>query len=112
MPLPVLAGIPWLVGILAGAFSAILGFFVKYFTKRFAFVLAAVALIAGITSAFFAAVLAFLSLITYVTPDPVVVAVSWVIPSNFPACATAIISAHFLKWVYAWQVKIIQMKLY
>lgn len=112
MPFPVLAGIPWLAGVIAGLFTALFTWLIKFFSKRVAVVVAIVGVIATVTAAFFAGINALLAGIVMAAPDWVGVAASMVVPSNTTACLTAIVSAYVLKWAYAWNVRIIQYKLF
>ena len=112
MPLPVLAGIPWLAGVIGALFASIFNWLLKFFTKRFAVVGAAVAVIATITSALFVAFEALFSAIVIVSPDWVASGAMLVVPSNANLCISTIVSAYLLKWVYSWQVRIIQYKLF
>lgn len=112
MALPALAGIPWLAGVIAAIFTAIFTWVLKFFTKRVAIVVAAVGVIAAVTATFFAAINALFATIIVASPDWVGVAASMVIPSNASACLAAIVSAYVLKWAYAWNVRIIQYKLF
>jgi uncharacterized membrane protein YjjP (DUF1212 family) len=111
MPFPVLAGLPWLAGVITSLLTAAITFFTTYISKRLAVVLVGIAAIATLTAAFAAAIAALQSGLSVALPDQFTVALSWVIPTNFNACASACLSAKTLRWVYEWNIKIIQMKL-
>lgn len=111
MAIPLLAGLPWLASIIVGITSAFVGWLFKFATKRFAIVLLAVALLSTITAAFYAAIQALLSGLTSSLPDFFNIAAGWVIPENAPVCISAVLSAHAIRWVYAWQVRIIEYKI-
>jgi hypothetical protein len=112
MPFPVLAGIPWLAAVLGGIFSSVFAYFANFLTKRLAITAAVVAVIVGVTTAFFAAIAAIVSGISAVAPEQVSAAVGLVVPSNATFCISAYMSALLLRWAYQWQVKIIQYKLF
>lgn len=112
MPFPVLAGIPWLAGVLASLFTALFTWFLQFFTKRMALVLAAVAILAAITVAFFTLIQGVITGLSYALPPQFTVAVGWVVPSNAPLCVSAIMTTYFARWAYAWQVRIVQYKLF
>lgn len=112
MPLPVLAGIPWLAGTIGGLFTAVFAWFANFLTKRFAVVAAVVAVIVGITTAFLVAINALAAGISVVVPTEVAIAAGLVIPSNASACMSAYFSALVLRWAYNWNVKVIQYKLF
>lgn len=112
MPLPVIAGIPWLAGLLGGLFSAVFGFFAKYLTKRLAIVAAAITAITALTAGFFSMILAAMNGINASLPTDVGILIGHVLPSNFELCVATILSAQSARWVYEWNVKVIQMRLF
>lgn len=112
MPFPVVVGIPWLAGVIGGLFSAIVSFALKYFSKRLAVVVVGIAFIATLTTAFLAAVSTLVASLTYAMPSEVALIINWVVPNNLSLCISAIITAHVLRWVYEWNVKIVQLKLF
>lgn len=108
----VLAGIPWLAGILGSMFSALFSFFATYVTKRLALVAAAVVIIVSITGAFFAALQALIAGLVLQVPPEVSAMAALILPSNMDECVTICISAKMLRWVYDWNIRIIQYKLF
>lgn len=112
MPFPVVVGIPWLAGVIAGLFTAIVSFFLKYFSKRLSVVLVGIAFIATLTTTFLAAISSLLSGLAYAMPSEVSTIINWVVPNNLSLCVSAIVTAHVLRWVYEWNVKIVQLKLF
>ena len=111
MPIPVIAGIPILAGILGGLFSALFQSLADVLTKRLALVVAGVAIIAGLTTAFFTLITGLFSAISAVAPNSLGLAISLVIPDNASACVSAIMTARMARWAYEWNVRIIQYKL-
>ena len=112
MAIPVIAGIPWLAGVIGGLFSAVFSYLSAFLTKRFAIVAAAITVIVGITTAFFAAINALVTGLAIVAPAELSIAAGLVVPSNATACATAYITALIVRWAYQWNVKIVQFKLF
>lgn len=112
MAIPLIAGLPWLAGILGGLFASLVAWFASFMTKRLAITAAAVVSILAVTATFYAALEALLSGIVASAPPHFGQAVGLVWPSNASACLAAILSAYVLRWVYDWQVKIIQLKLF
>lgn len=112
MPLPVLAGLPWVASILGGLFSALFGFFAKYLTKRLAIVVAAISAIGGLTAAFFALLNTAMGALTATVPPDVSIVLSHVLPDNFQLCISTLLGAQSARWVYEWNVKVIQMRLF
>lgn len=112
MPIPAFAGIPWLASFVGGLFTVSVTWLAQFLTRRVAFVVAAIAVIVSITTAFYAAIDALLSSFTVVLPPFVTDAAALVLPDNVPFLMSAIISAHLLRWVYEWNVKVVQMKLF
>lgn len=112
MALPVLAGIPWLAGIIGAAFTSLFTFFAQHFTKRIAVTISVVISLVAITSLFFATINTMIAGITYVAPSAITQGMSLLVPSNATACITAVISAHTIRYAYAWQFRIIQYKMF
>lgn len=112
MPLPVIAGLPWLAGVIGGLFASVLGFFTKYLTKRLAIVAAAVTAIVGLTTAFFAAISTLLGGLTAAIPADVVMLLGHIMPANVTACISALLSAQVLRYAYEWNVKVVQLRLF
>lgn len=110
--IPVLLGLPWLASFLAGIFGSVLGFVVKYATKRFAIVAAGLVVIAGLTAGMFAAIYAIATGLSYAMPAEIVYAARLFLPSNTQACITAIASAEVLKWVYDWNIVGVKTNMY
>lgn len=103
---------PVLAAWLGALFTSLVAFFSQYFVKRLAIIAAAVAAIVAATTAFFAALKALLSGVAAVLPEAVVIGASWVMPSNAVPCMSIVLSAWTLRWLYHWQIKIIQLKLF
>jgi hypothetical protein len=112
MAFPLMAGLPWLASILGGLFVSIFTFLAQYLTKRLALVLAVVIAISGLTVAFFAAIVGILSGLAQVTPPQLNLALGLVYPTNANLLIASIISARLSRWVYEWNVKVIQLRLF
>lgn len=111
MAIPVIAGIPWLAGLLGGLFTALLGYFGKFLTKKFAVVAALIALIVSATTAFIALITGLMASISAASPDFIGLAIQMVVPENAYACVSVMATARLARWAYEWNVKIIQYKL-
>ena len=111
MPLPVLAGIPWLASIIASAFAGLFAWFMTFVTKRFAIVAAGIAIIVGLTSGLYAALGALVSTLAVTLPSTLVGNVGLFVPSNLSACVSIYVSARLLRWAYDWNVKIVMAKM-
>lgn len=110
MPIPVIAGIPWLAGILGGVFSSIFSFAAQYFTKRLALVAAGIGLMAGVVATFYAAISGLVSGISAVVPVELSDAAGFFLPDNTAACLAAYMSAWSLHYAYQWNIKVLQYK--
>lgn len=106
MPLPAIVGIGWLASLLASLLGGLISFFAQRLTRRIANIAAMVVALGALTTAFWAACEALIAGIGLVTPEFLSQGIGMVVPSNAPVCFAAIASAHVLKWVYDWQVKI------
>lgn len=101
---------PVLAGYLGSIFTAIVAFLSTWLTRRVAVVLAAVAAIGTVFTAFYSAILALYSSIAVGFPV-VPTYFGCFLPTNIDECLSVILTAMLLRWVYDWQVKIIQLKL-
>ncbi len=103
-------GIPFLAGIIGSVITHLVTFFGKYFTKKVAAVAAVIVVVGTLTGGFIAIIEGLLSGIRYAMPA----AGNWYvfIPDNFSACISAIITAEISRWVYDWNIKIVQWKLF
>lgn len=102
----------WLATVLGSLFTGLVQFFMNYMTKKIAIVLAVVAAIASLTIGFFTWVLALVTGLLVVVPSEVSVAISWVVPTNAYFCFSLILTAHTIRWVYEWNIKVIQFRLF
>jgi len=102
---------PLLAAWFGSLFASTVSFLALYITKRVAIVLVAIAAIIAMTASFIAAIEALLVGIAVATPAEISIAASWFIPSNATTCLSIILSAYLARWVYEWQIKIIQLKL-
>lgn len=112
MPLPVLAGIPWLASILSGLFASLITFFAQYLTKRLAIVVAVVAALSALTLAFFAGIVAIINGLSSISPPMLSQAMGMIYPENLNLIVASIFSARVARWVYEWNVKVIQFRLF
>ena len=101
----------WLASLLGSLLSGLISFFAQYLTKRLAIVAMVVSAIAAFTIGFFAAVVALINSIVTAAPAEISYAIMWFIPSNAPSCIAVVLSAHAIRWVYEWNIKIVQFRL-
>jgi hypothetical protein len=101
----------WIGSLLGALFTGLVQFFAQHLTKRFVIIGFVVAAITAFTVAFFLAVSSIMSALVGSTPAPVETAISMFVPSNAYACIAAVFTAHTLRWVYEWNIKIVQFRL-
>lgn len=104
--------LPWLAGAIAGMFFALMRFFSSYLIKKLAVIAAVIVIIVGLTTAFFVAITAVVSVISPVLPPMVTLAASWFLPSQTPTLLGVLFACRILRWAYEWHVKVVQWKLY
>lgn len=104
------AGLVWLLAGLGTVMVTVFKFFIDFLMKRFSLSLVAIAAIIGLTAAFFAAVHVLLDNLSAVTPPELSAAVGLVLPSNFPACMSAIFGTVLLRFGYQMQMKFVGYK--
>jgi len=101
--------IPWLATVIGTALTGLIGFFGKWLSKKFAVLAAVLTAAVAFTAAFLTGIQGLLSTIHYAMPS----LGNWFafLPSNFSTCASVIVSAELMRWVYDWNVRVIQWKL-
>jgi hypothetical protein len=102
----------WLATLLGALFTSLIQFFMNYMTKRLAIVAAVLAVISTLTFGFFEAIVGLVNSIAVALPPQAAMGLSLVIPSNAPLCISSILTAHLIRWVYEWNVKVIQLRLF
>lgn len=112
MPFPLLAGIPWLAGLVATLFSSLFAWFMQFMTKRLAILLAVATTIGVIIATFFAIITSIVNSLKLAMPQYLVDGAGLVIPDNAMECATLYCSAWVARYAYDWNIKIIQYKLF
>ena len=110
MPLPVIAGIPFLAGLIGGSLTSLATFIATFIGKRFALAVAMVSLIVAATVAFIALLSGLMTAVEYAAPAQIGIAMGLFLPSNFKLCLSTAITAKIAAWAYSWNVKIIQYK--
>lgn len=111
MPLPVLAGIPWLATILGSLFAGLLQFFVTYLSKKLALTAAFITASIALFAVFFAVCWSTMQGIIYASPPELAYALRFIVPSNAPACLSAMLTVNVARWVYDWNTRVIQFRL-
>ena len=101
----------WLATFLGSIFTAVFSAFLQFATKKIAIILSVVSAIGFLTVAFFAAILVIIHQLATVAPDIVVQGASLIMPSNLPLIASLCLTARVVRWVYEWNVKVIQYRL-
>ena len=104
-------GIPWLASILGGFFLGIAQFFLQWFTKRWAIILAVAAIFATLTATFFTAIQVALATLVVAAPAELTLAAQLFLPENIDECLSALIAGHVARFAYEWNVRIIQYRL-
>lgn len=104
------SGLVWLLTGLGALLLAVFKFLLEFVAKRFSLSLVAVAAILTVTGVFFAGVSFLVSALSSVVPPELSAAVGLVLPSNFPACMSAILGTSLLRFGYQLQMKFIGYK--
>lgn len=111
MALPVLAGIPWLAGILGSLFAGLITFFANFLTKKLALTAAFVTASLALFGVFFSVCWSAMQGIIYASPPELSDALRFFVPSNAPACLGAMLTVNVARWVYDWNTRVIQFRL-
>jgi len=105
-----LLGIPFLAGALGTALMGLISFFGKFLTKKLAILAAVITAAASLTAAFIVTIEGLMAGVYVSMPETG----TWFsfLPPNFSACISAIVTAEVVRWVYDWNIKIVQWKLF
>ncbi len=106
----VISGLTWLFSAIVSLASSVAALFSFWLAKRLALILVIISAFAVLTTSLFFLLSSLITALSVSAPDWLTLAVMWVVPSNLPACISAIVSAHLARWVYEWNIKIISMK--
>jgi hypothetical protein len=101
-----------IIAFLSSAFTVLIAFLIKFFTKKVAVRIAAGVLFMGLLVAFMAAVTAIIVTLTYSLPPEVVLVAGWVVPSNASICVSAYYSAVVARWVYDLRIDAMRVSSY
>lgn len=111
MPLPgVLLGLPWLASVLGSLFTAIVAWLAVYVTKRIAIAIAIIAALTVLTVAFVAIIEAAVGAFTYTFP--IAANFGFLLPGDLPVLIAAYATARVAYWVYSWNARIVQLRLF
>lgn len=105
------AGIPWLASVLGALFGGLLTFFAQFLTKKLALTAAFVTASLGLFGVFFSVIWGLMQGINFAAPPELGMALSFIVPSNAPACLSVILSAHVARWIYDWNTRVLQFRL-
>lgn len=111
MPIPAVLGVSWLAGVIGTAFAGLFAWLLTFMTKRLAIVVLAVGVLLTLTASLFVALESLLSGLVYILPASLTQSVGLFAPSNLSLCVSIVVSAHMLRYVYDWNVRVVQMKL-
>lgn len=88
---------------LARLFGKNIGFFADVISRKVALTVAVVGLIVTMMATVYTAVTVIIAGLTYVMPDFMVTAATWVVPDNLNECVFAYITSETVFAVYRWQ---------
>ncbi|AXH77282.1 MAG: minor coat protein [Inoviridae sp.] len=109
--MPVIAGLPWLASVLGGLFGGLVNWLAQFVTRKLALLGAALVAITSLTTAFVASMEALILGLGATFPG---VGYAWqlFVPDNFSAVIAVTLSAKTIWWVYQWNIKIVQLRLF
>ncbi len=101
--------------LLAGIVALIVGimeFMARRIVRRLAVIALVVSGLAGFLIVFVNVVDGLIGQLSAITPPHFDMAVSMVVPANLVLCVTLLITGRIARWVYEWNAKIIQFRLF
>jgi len=107
----VIVGLPWLATVLGGLFGGLVTWLGQFVTRKFALLAAALTAITTLTTAAVAALEGLIASISYAFPAS---GYAWnlFVPDNFSLVIGVVLSAKLIYWVYSWNIKIVQLRLF
>lgn len=102
---------PILASYLGTLIFGVAGWLGTWLTKRIAILIAVIGMVVTLTAGIIFSLESAISVLSQAIPNNILIGASWVWPSNANVCIAAIGSAKIAKWVYEWNIKIIQYKL-
>jgi len=108
MPI-LLRGLAWLATALTGLLPAAVDFFARWVTKKTLMMAAYYSAYAALTAGVFASVASGISVIAPDLPTGYHQAAGMFLPGNAYLCISAIVTATVVRWVYDYQVKLLDI---
>ncbi len=93
-------------------FASTVAFFAAFMSKQIAVRVAAISALVTVTSVFVLSIESMIQSISVSVPVELTIAATWVWPSNGTACISVILAAHAARWVYDWNTRVIQMRMF
>jgi len=109
--IPVIAGIPFIAGLVGGLASECIKFFARFFTRKIAVAVGATSACLLLLTALVSALYAALGALSYTLPDEYARAMNLFIPDNLVPCISAVMTGRIAKYSYEWSTRIIQWTL-
>ena len=110
MPAPAILGMAALGASLGGVVVAVVDFLARFIAKKLAVTAVAVAAVMIVVSAFVTTMYGFAAGVNASVPGEILQYGGLLLPSNVDEAFTILIGARLAKWVYAWNVRIIEWK--
>ena len=98
---------PILSALVVSLFGSLAAFFAKFMVARTAVGVAAISVFAALTLAFTAGIATAISAVAWsgALPAPVILGISFFMPSNLPVCVSAIFAMDIAAALYRWNVE-------
>lgn len=97
----------WLLGGLAVVVQSIIAFFVSFISRKTAQIIIALTLSGTVTAALVYTIGTAISSIVVSAPTGFVASGIGLLPYNTAACIAAVITANLARWLYDWQLRVI-----
>ncbi|CCO48890.1 conserved membrane hypothetical protein [Vibrio nigripulchritudo SOn1] len=101
------ARLPALAAFLGGIASQLLTFFATRFTRTVAINLTIVTMIIGLAYVTSMGIYTALTGLSFIVPDWIDTAFGFFVPNNAVPCASVVLSARLMRWVWEWQAWVI-----
>jgi hypothetical protein len=108
--MPVLLGLPWLAAVLGSLFTGVVAWLAQYVTKRIAIVVVAIAALVTLTGTFVALAEGVIGALSY--SFPIAANFGFILPPDLTTLVSSYAAIRLAYWVYSWNVKIVQLRLF
>ena len=108
--MPVLLGLPWLAAVLGSLFLGLVTWLAQYVSKKIAITIVRIAALVSLTTAFVLLVQGAIDVLAF--SFPIAANFGFILPGNLSTLVGSYAAIRLAYWVYRWNIKIVQLRLF